>query len=82
MPAASDVVVIDNACGLIVSDNEAVVEPDVPSVTLTVKFDAPAEVGVPEITPPADRFNPAGNDPADTDHEYGGVPPVAASDCE
>jgi hypothetical protein len=29
-----------------------------------------------------DRFNPAGSVPLETDHVYGGVPPVALSPCE
>ena len=33
------------------------------SFTCTVKFDAPAAVGVPEIVPPAARVRPAGSDP-------------------
>jgi hypothetical protein len=40
-----------------------------PSVTFTVKLLDPAAVGVPDIVPPADRLNPAGNDPLATDHE-------------
>src|SRR5215472_4363537 len=65
-----------------VSDSAAVAEPAAPSVTLTVKFAAPAAPGVPEMLPPADRLRPAGSVPLDTDHEYGGVPPVAPSVCE
>jgi hypothetical protein len=57
-------------------------ETDALSVTFTVKLLDPAVPGVPEIVPPADRFNPAGNVPPDTIHEYGGVPPAAASACE
>jgi hypothetical protein len=37
------------------------------SVTLMVKDDVPAAVGVPLITPELLRFNPAGKDPADSD---------------
>jgi hypothetical protein len=60
----------------------AVVETEALSVTFTVTFAGPAFVGVPETTPPAERFRPAGKDPADTVQEYGGVPPDAPSDCE
>ncbi len=73
---------IPNAAGLIVSDSAAVVEAEALSVSLTVKLAAPAAPGVPDIAPPGDRFNPAGNDPLDTVQEYGGVPPVALSVCE
>jgi hypothetical protein len=52
------------------------------SVTFTVKLLVSGVPGVPEIVPPADRLNPAGNDPTDTVHEYGGVPPAAARACE
>jgi hypothetical protein len=49
-----------------------------PPVTWTVKFDVPAAVGVPLITPvEAFRLNPAGRVPAETDQLYGVVPPVA-----
>jgi hypothetical protein len=75
-------VVIPNAGALMVSDSAAVVETDALSVSLTVKLDEPAEPGVPEITPPADRLRPPGNDPLASDHEYGGVPPVAPKVCE
>jgi hypothetical protein len=50
------------------------------SVTLTVKFEVPAVVGVPEIVPvELPRDSPAGRLPDRTDHVYGVVPPVAAS---
>ena len=81
-PAGSDEVVMLNAGGLIVSDNAAVAETDALSVTFTVKLLVPAVSGVPEIVPPADRVNPVGSVPTDTDHEYGGVPPQALSACE
>jgi hypothetical protein len=35
----------------------------VESVTLTVKVEDPAVVGVPEIVPLVERLNPAGKDP-------------------
>jgi hypothetical protein len=81
VPAGSDEVVILNA-GLIVSDRAFVVLPLALSVTFTVKLVVPVVPGVPEIVPPADKVNPAGSDPSDTDHEYGGDPPDAPSACE
>ena len=71
-----------NAGGLMVIDRAAVADTDALSVTLTVKLLGPAVPGVPDIVPPAARFNPAGSDPLATDHEYGGDPPDAASACE
>ena len=71
-----------NPGGLIVIDKAAVVEIEALSVTRTVKLFGPAVPGVPDIVPPAARLNPAGSDPADTVHEYGGDPPEAASACE
>jgi hypothetical protein len=70
-----------NGGALIRIDNGAVVDAVALSVTFTVKFDVPAVVGGPEIVLP-DRFNPAGSVPLDTDHVYGGVPPVALRPCE
>ena len=81
-PRAAEDVVILSPGGLIVIDRAAVVETDALSVTRTVKLLGPAVPGVPNIVPPADRVNPAGNDPADTTQEYGGDPPAAASACE
>jgi hypothetical protein len=81
-PAGSDDVVTDRDGELIVRDSAAVADADAPSVTLTVKCAVPAEPGVPDIVPAADRFSPAGSDPAETVHEYGVVPPAAPSDCE
>ena len=49
------------------------------SVTRTVKLDVPAAVGVPEMTPALERERPEGSVPETVDHEYGDVPPVAAS---
>ena len=82
MPAGSDEVVIPKGGGLIVSDSGAVVEADALSVTRTVKLLDPALPGVPDMVPPAARFNAAGSDPPDTFHEYGGDPPEAPSDWE
>ena len=47
------------------------------SATLTVKFDGPDAVGVPDIAPAADKLKPDGNDPEEIDQEYPPVPPVA-----
>ena len=53
------------------------------SVTLTVKLDVPAAVGVPDSTPvEAFRVIPAGSVPALTDHAYGAVPPLTVSVSE
>jgi hypothetical protein len=82
VPAGSDDVVMLKVGGLIVSDSAAVVETDALSVTRTVKLFGPGVVGVPDIVPTAARLNPAGSDPADTDHAYGCEPPAAASTCE
>ena len=82
VPAGSDDVVMLKAGGLIVSDSAAVVETDALSVTLTVKLLDPAVPGVPDIVPPADRFNPPAAIRLATDHVYGGDPPEAASACE
>jgi hypothetical protein len=51
----------------------------VASVTVTVKFEVAAVVGVPEITPVAGMsVNPAGKVPVVTAHVYGVVPLLAA----
>ena len=47
-------------------------------VTRAVKSKFPAAAGMPEIVPFAFMVTPPGNAPADTDHAYGVVPPVAA----
>ena len=65
-----------------VSESAAVAVADALSVTRTVKLLDPAAPGVPDIVPPAARLSPAGNDPLATDHEYGGDPPEAPSNCE
>jgi hypothetical protein len=49
------------------------------SFTCTVNVGAPAAVGVPLMTPAADKVSPAGNVPEATDHVYPPVPPVAVS---
>ena len=53
------------------------------SVACTVKFDVPALVGVPEMTPvDASIVSPSGNEPALTDQAYAGAPPVASTGTE
>src|SRR3989304_3409264 len=50
------------------------------SVTCTVKFDVPAVVGVPLITPVAVlRASPVGSGPTDTAQLYGVLPPAATT---
>jgi hypothetical protein len=65
---------------VIENDFVAVCAPGDPlSVTRTVKFAVVAVVGVPLITPlEEESVRPAGSAPDETDHAYGGVPPVAA----
>jgi hypothetical protein len=82
VPAGSDDVVIARGAGLMVSDSVAVADTDALSVTRTVKLLDPAAPGVPDIVPFAARVNPEGSAPLATAHEYGGVPPDAASACE
>jgi hypothetical protein len=52
------------------------------SVTVAVKFDVLAAVGVPLMVPPALRLSPAGNAPPLTLQTFPPVPPLAASACE
>jgi hypothetical protein len=72
-----------NGGALMRIDRGAVADAEVEalSVAFTVKLDEPAPVGIPEIVLP-ESVRPAGSDPVDTDHVYGGVPPVALSPCE
>jgi len=50
------------------------------SVTLTVKLYEPLVAGLPESTPVEPfNINPDGKLPAEIDHEYGVLPPAAAS---
>jgi len=67
VPAGNEEVVMVKAGGLIVNDNGAVADTDALSVTLTVKLDGPAAVGVPDIVLP-EILNPAGSDPLVSDH--------------
>jgi hypothetical protein len=49
------------------------------SVTVTVKLEVPAVVGVPEMTPVAGaKVRPVGRVPTVTDQVKGAVPPLAA----
>jgi len=55
----------------------------VESVTVTVKSEVPAAVGVPVMIPvESSRLKPAGSVPVVTDHVYGVTPPEAARVCE
>src|SRR5688572_30224790 len=50
------------------------------SVTCAIKFETPATVGVPEITPPELKESPGGREPLKITQLSGGCcPPVAAS---
>ena len=66
VPAGNVAVVIVNAGAPIVNANGAVVDTDALSVTLTVKLDGPAAVGVPAIVLP-EIPSPAGSDPVAID---------------
>ena len=68
--------------GLMVTDRDAVADPDALSFTRTLKLLEPAVVGVPEMVPFAPRLSPAGSDPPASDQVYGGVPPEALNACE
>jgi hypothetical protein len=66
--------------GFIIIDMGSVTETLRLSVAIAVKFDVPAEVGVPVILPlEGSSDNPAGRDPALMDQVYGSVPPEATS---
>ena len=54
---------------------------DALSTTFTVKPELPCSVGVPVMTPPAERLRPAGSAPAVRAHESGDVPPCAVNDA-
>jgi hypothetical protein len=55
----------------------------VESVTVKVKLNVPAVVGVPEMVPvELSMVSPGGSDPLAIDQLYGGVPPVTATVAE
>jgi hypothetical protein len=82
VPPGSEVVVTVRGAGFTVMLNPFdAVEPPW-SVTVTVKSDFPAVVGVPAIAPAALTFKPAGNSPAVTLQLFGPLPPLACSVCE
>jgi hypothetical protein len=70
VPAAATI--IEKACVAVLAVGM------VASVTVTVKFEVPAAVGVPEITPAEVSVNPAGSVPVVTAHDKGNVPLLAA----
>src|SRR3989304_489177 len=77
VPSDNSVVVTDSAAYTVIESALSEYAP-LASITRTVKFDVPAAVGVPLITPVAVfRFNPAGRLPVATDQLYGVLPPVA-----
>jgi len=76
-PPGRDAVVIDGAA-LMVTAKAFVGAAPAASVTLIVKLDVAAAVGVPLRTPADDNVRPAGTDPALTDHINGAVPPLDA----
>jgi hypothetical protein len=80
VPLGRVVVVITRLAGMTIESAWSSVS-GVPwlSVTRTVKFDVPAVVGVPLITPPELRDSPDGRLPESSDQLYGVTPPVAAS---
>ena len=71
-PPVRLVVVTVSAGGVVLttidSCAEAVCAGDALSVTVTVKFDVPVFVGVPEITPALESDSPLGSVPEVTDH--------------
>lgn len=83
VPAGSEVVVTlgGAGAGLMTIWRGCVPDRFAESVALTVKLNVPDAVGVPVIAPLLARVKPAGSAPALTDHEYGGVPPVALRFC-
>jgi hypothetical protein len=66
VPDGNEEVLMPNAGALMIRDRAVLAEPEALSVTLTVKLDDPAAVGVPEIVPP-ERLSPAGSDPVAMD---------------
>lgn len=83
MPVGKEVVVIVSTEEIVIPNAWVwVCGGTLESATFTLKFDAPAVVGVPEIAPDDGlSVNPAGSDPAPETrlYVYGVVPPLAAS---
>lgn len=72
--------VVSTPAAAIVMDKDCEAVLELASLTVTVKVDVAAVVGVPEITPVAPaKVKPAGRVPTVTAQVYGEVPPVAAS---
>jgi hypothetical protein len=77
--APGRLVVVTTGAALTTIDNACSSNTPFASVTRTVKFEVPATVGVPLITPvPLFRLRPAGSDPTVILHVNGAAPPVAA----
>jgi hypothetical protein len=70
--------IVGDGAGFIVTVAASVPVMLLESVTVTVKLEFPALVGVPESAPAELRVRPAGRELAVVLHVYGGVPPVAA----
>ena len=56
-----------SVAGAIPTVNDLVAVPPAPSLTCAVKVAVAADVGVPEMAPPAEIDKPAGSAPEDTD---------------
>ena len=85
VPPGNELVVMASVGGAIekVKLAGAVCAGDSESVTLMVTVKLPEAVGVPLITPVAAfKLTPAGKAPEAMDHEYGVIPPEAASVAE
>jgi hypothetical protein len=67
VPAGNEDVITLNPGPLIITDSKTLVDTEALSVTLTLKLEGPAVVGVPVIVLP-ERLNPNGSDPLVTDH--------------
>src|SRR5579883_1755734 len=81
MPLGSEAVETESA-GPIVRVNGALAFALELSVTCTVKFEGPADDGVPLIRPAELSASPAGSEPAVTVQAYPPVPPPADRVCE
>jgi hypothetical protein len=78
----NEVVVIRRVAGWIWIESVLAVLIPALSVTCMENPKMPLLKGVPVIVPVVFRFSPPGRVPVLRDHEYGGVPPEAASVCE